>query len=102
MTSTGWKPGFGIVYTWFGMDKNGEIGVFVNDCWGELPSVLLKQDSVEHILDSISEYIHEESEVFTIIPPDKNGDIRDSFNGATGIRADILEKAMNFNVVTLK
>ncbi len=37
MTSTlhsGWKPGFGIVYTWFGMDKNGKIGVFVNNCWG--------------------------------------------------------------------
>ncbi|VUS69456.1 16S rRNA endonuclease CdiA [Klebsiella spallanzanii] len=28
--------------------------------------------------------------------------IRDPFNGATGIRADILEKAMNFNGVTLK
>lgn len=88
MTSTlhsGWKPGFGIVYTWFGMDKSGKIGVFVNNCWGELPSVLLKQDSVEHMLDSISEYIHEESEVFTIIPPDKNGDFSvDMFPAWTG------------------
>ncbi|VUS76788.1 hypothetical protein [Klebsiella spallanzanii] len=70
----GWKPGFGIVYTWFGMDKNGRIGVFVNNCWGELPSVLLEQSAAEYMLDSISEYVCEESEIYTIIPPDKNGD----------------------------
>lgn len=70
----GWKPGFGTIYTWFGMDKNGKIGVFVNNCWGDLPSVLLEQGSAEYILDSLSEYVHEESEIYTITPPDKNGD----------------------------
>lgn len=28
--------------------------------------------------------------------------IRDPFNGATGVRADVLEKAMNYNGVVLK
>lgn len=71
---SGWKPGFGIVYTQFGIDKNGRIGVFVNNCWGQIPYILLQQDSAENILDAISEYIHEESEVYTTFPHDKNGD----------------------------
>lgn len=29
-----WTPGAGKIYTWYAMDKNGRIGVFVNNCWG--------------------------------------------------------------------
>ncbi|MGY3352023.1 hypothetical protein [Serratia marcescens] len=81
----GWKPGFGIIYTWFGMDKNGKIGVFVNNCWGGIPDVILNKDGAESILDAISEYVHEESDVFTSLPPDKNGDfVVDMFPAWTG------------------
>lgn len=69
-----WKPEFGTIYTWYGVDKNGIIGVFVNNCWGGLPKCLLRVDNAEELLDSISEYLYEESEVFLPISPDKNGD----------------------------
>lgn len=69
-----WKPEFGTIYTWFGIDKNGVIGIFVNNCWGDLPKCLLRVDNAEELLDSISEYLYEESEVFFPISPDKNGD----------------------------
>lgn len=69
-----WKPEFGIIYTWYGIDKNGAIGVFVNNCWGELPKCLLQVNNVEELLNSISEYLHEESEVFSPVASDKNGD----------------------------
>ncbi|OKB65905.1 hypothetical protein BHU62_14720 [Serratia marcescens] len=81
----GWKPEFGIIYTWFGMDKNGKIGVFVNNCWGEIPDVILNDGGAEGILDAISEYVHEESDVFTSFPLDKNGDfVVDMFPAWTG------------------
>jgi len=96
----GWKPGFGDVFTWFGMDKNGKIGVFVNNCWGDLPAIILKIDGIEGILDCINEFIHEESQVFTTFTPDKNGDyIIDMFPAWTGPKTK--EKVKEFYDYTL-
>lgn len=70
---TSWEPGFGTIYTWFGMDKNGKIAVMVNNCWGWLPNALLSIDDFESLLDDLNEYKWEESEKFIDYPPNKRG-----------------------------
>ena len=30
-----WEPGFGTIFTWFAMDKNGKIAVMINNGFGE-------------------------------------------------------------------
>ncbi len=68
-----WEPGFGTIYTWFAMDKNGKIALMVNNCWGWLPSSLLSIDNFENLLDELNEYKWEESENYVIYPKNKNG-----------------------------
>jgi len=68
-----WKPGFGVVVTWFAMDKNGKIAVMVNNCYGDLPRALLAVDGVGELLYKISEFVWEESEEFSSYPDDKCG-----------------------------
>lgn len=70
-----WKPSFGTIYTWFAMDRNGKIAVMVNNCWGDLPQSLLCSPKATSLLDSINEYIWEESAEFTQFPDDKNGEL---------------------------
>ena len=68
-----WKPTFGIVYTWFAMDKNGLIAVLINNTWGNLPQSILKIPSAELLLDDLNDYIWEESATFQEYPSNKNG-----------------------------
>ncbi|OLY74447.1 hypothetical protein AU074_26230 [Pseudomonas sp. ATCC PTA-122608] len=68
-----WIPGFGGVVTWFAMDKAGAIAIMVNNCFGPLPTVLLEVADVEQKLDSLSEYLWEESESYKEYPEAKNG-----------------------------
>lgn len=68
-----WTPGAGKIYTWYAMDKNGRIGVFVNNCWGDLPRCILLSEDASDMLINISEYLYEESQVFTSYPEDKAG-----------------------------
>ena len=56
-----WIPGFGSIYTWFAMDKNGRIAVLVNNCWGNLPQSVLNIPNAELLLDDLNEYMWEES-----------------------------------------
>ncbi|EKY3243177.1 hypothetical protein RBA21_000487 [Cronobacter dublinensis] len=72
--TTNWEPGFGTIYTWFAMDKNGKIAVMVNNCWGWLPDALLSIDNAEALLDELNEYKWEESNIYTEYTPNKNGD----------------------------
>ncbi|PIT09870.1 hypothetical protein BGI30_06460 [Snodgrassella alvi] len=71
---TSWEPGFGTIYTWFGMDKNGKIAVMVNNCWGWLPNALLSVNDFENLLDALNEFKWEESEIYTHYPPNKDGE----------------------------
>ncbi|MGQ7860027.1 MULTISPECIES: hypothetical protein [unclassified Pseudomonas] len=68
-----WVPGFGEIVTWFAMDKAGAIAVMVNNCFGSLPKVLLEVTAVEQKLDSLSEYLWEESGDYEEYPKAKNG-----------------------------
>lgn len=68
-----WEPGFGTIYTWFAMDKNGKIAVMVNNCWGWLPNSLLSMNNFENLLDELNEFKWEESEKYTTYPENKNG-----------------------------
>ncbi|MDE1475127.1 hypothetical protein [Xenorhabdus bovienii] len=68
-----WEPGFGTIFTWFAMDKQGKIAVMVNNCWGWLPSALLRMNNFEDLLTELNEYKWEESEKYTIYPDNKNG-----------------------------
>ncbi|WP_201510448.1 hypothetical protein [Psychrobacter aquaticus] len=52
-----WTPGFGTIYTWFAMDKNGRIAVMVNNCWGDLPQSVLNIPNAELLLDDLNDYI---------------------------------------------
>ncbi|EOC1336006.1 hypothetical protein ACI09U_003804 [Cronobacter turicensis] len=68
-----WEPGFGTIYTWFAMDKNGKIAVMVNNCWGWLPNALLSINNFEDLLDELNEYKWEESGEYFEYPNPKNG-----------------------------
>lgn len=59
-----WRPGFGSIFTWFCMDKNGRIGMMVNNGFGDLPRSLLQLDNVESRLDELNELVWGESEKF--------------------------------------
>lgn len=74
MIDVNWAPGFGEIYTWFAVDRNGLVAVMVNNCYGDLPRKLLAVDNCDLLLDSISEYLWEESEEYTSCPRDKGGD----------------------------
>lgn len=52
-----WRPGFGSIFTWFCMDKNGRIGMMVNNGFGDLPRSLLQLDNVESRLDELNELV---------------------------------------------
>ncbi|AWH87792.1 hypothetical protein [Limnobaculum parvum] len=69
-----WKPSFGAVFTWFAMDKYGKIAVMINNSFGDLPQILLSIDSVDEMLTAINEYMWEESQYYTVYPPNKEGE----------------------------
>ena len=69
-----WKPEWGGIVTWFGMDKKGQIAMLVNNCWGDVPKVILRQASVEEKLGCLQDFVYEESSIYTDYPIDKNGD----------------------------
>lgn len=68
-----WQPSFGEIITWFAMDRNGLIAVMVNNCFGRLPSALLEVPDLEAKLDSINEFMWEESSDFFDYPKNKVG-----------------------------
>ena len=77
-----WKPEFGAIFTWFAMDKNGKIAVMVNNCFGDLPKALLSINNVESLLDQLTDYMWEESEIFRNYPNNKSGcTILDLYSG---------------------
>lgn len=71
-----WRPEFGIIFTWFAMDKNGKLAVMINNCYGDLPKCLLSIENVEILLDQLNEYIWEESSIYSVYPKNKNGDLK--------------------------
>ncbi|WP_437610824.1 hypothetical protein [Erwinia sp. V71] len=68
-----WTPEFGRIITWFAMDKRGRIAVMVNNCFGNLPDALLSIADTECLLDQLTDYLWEESQIFTAYPPNKKG-----------------------------
>lgn len=68
-----WQPGFGTIYTWVAMDKCGRLAVMVNNCFGDLPRVLLEVDDVGSLLDDLCEFIWEESSKVSVYPEKKLG-----------------------------
>lgn len=67
-----WTPGFGSIYTWFAMDSKKQIAMMINNCYGDLPKVLLMYPNVEKYLDDFAEACYEESSCF-YIPDKENG-----------------------------
>ena len=77
-----WKPEFGAIFTWFAMDKFGRVAVMVNNCFGDLPKALLSINNVESLLDQLTDYMWEESEIFRNYPNNKSGcTILDLYSG---------------------
>ncbi len=74
ISRSNWEPGFGEIFTWFAMDKNGKIAVMVNNCWGWLPETLLVIPNFEDLLDDLNEYKWQESEKYASYPAEKNGE----------------------------
>lgn len=70
-----WRPEFGLIYTWYAMDKEGKIAMMINNNWGDLPKALLYIEGIDEKLDWINEYIWEESAVYNNYPINKNGGV---------------------------
>ncbi|WP_380184884.1 hypothetical protein [Kalamiella sp. sgz302252] len=71
-----WKPEFGTIYTWFAMDKFGKIAVMVNNCFGDLPKAILSIENAEVLLDELTDYMWEESDIYDSYPENKMGDTK--------------------------
>ena len=77
-----WKPEFGTIFTWFAMDKFGRVAVMVNNCFGDLPKALLSINNVESLLDQLTDYMWEDSEIFKNYSNNKSGcTILDLYSG---------------------
>lgn len=70
-----WRPEFGLIYTWYAMDKEGKIAMMINNNWGDLPKVILCINDIEDKLDIISDYIWESSNNYNNFPANKNGNV---------------------------
>lgn len=68
-----WKPEFGKIFTWLAMDKFGKVAVIVNNCFGDIPKAILAMDNAELLLDEVTDYIWEESSVYSSYPENKMG-----------------------------
>lgn len=68
-----WNPEFGIIYTWVAMDQFGKLAVMVNNCFGDIPRILLKINDIDLILLNLSEFLWEESDKYKNYPLNKNG-----------------------------
>lgn len=68
-----WKPEFGSIFTWFAADKNGHVSVMVNNCWGDIPQLLLQLKNIEERLDEFSEFMWEESTTYNELQYDIDG-----------------------------
>ncbi|MDT3623903.1 hypothetical protein [Cronobacter malonaticus] len=81
-----WMPEFGSIYTWFAADKYGRVSLMLNNCFGDLPKSLLCIDNFEALLDSMSEFVWEESSDYSTYPADKCAILRwiYSQHGASG------------------
>lgn len=64
MLDLNWKPDFGLIYTWFASDKNGQVAIFVNNNFGDIQKIILGVNGIEDKLDEISEFTLEESEKY--------------------------------------
>ena len=42
-----WRPEFGLIYTWYAMDKEGKIAMMINNNWGDLPKALLYIEGID-------------------------------------------------------
>jgi hypothetical protein len=73
MLDLNWKPDFGSIYTWFASDKNGQVAIFVNNNFGDIPKILLEINLLENKLDEISKFTLEESKKYEKYFFRKNG-----------------------------
>lgn len=71
-----WRPEFGIIFTWFAIDRRGRIAVMVNNCYGELPKALLDLENVDALLDKFSEFVWGESAEFLSFSPNREGKLK--------------------------
>lgn len=69
-----WVPEFGFIVIWLAMDKNGKLALMVNNCWGDVPKVILVQNDIKKILYQINDFLNEESDTYNFYPKDKEGD----------------------------
>lgn len=69
-----WVPEFGFIVIWLAMDKNGKLALMVNNCWGDVPKVILVQNDIKQILYQINDFLNEESDTYNFYPKDKEGD----------------------------
>ena len=94
--SVDWKPGFGKLYVWFAMDKIGNIAMMVNNCWGDIPKVILSIDNIEEKLETIEGYVWGDIEEYEDYSPKKEGgfyvDLYSSWRYSTFNSRDELEK----------
>lgn len=70
----GWTPGFGSIFSWLAMDKNGKLSLMINNCWGDIPKIILAKQNVEEILGELNDFLNEESNIYNSYPKNKEGD----------------------------
>ncbi|MFB2579468.1 hypothetical protein ACEYX6_10050 [Acinetobacter sp. c2-A9] len=56
-----WKPEFGSIILWLAMDKHGKIALMINNCWGDIPKILLSQANINNTINDLIDYLYEES-----------------------------------------
>lgn len=69
-----WVPEFGYVINWLAMDKNGRLALMINNCWGDIPKVILAKENIKEVLYNINDFLNEESDIYSFYPRNKEGE----------------------------
>lgn len=60
-----WTPGSARNHTWVAMDKNGYLGLMLNNGYGWLPKILLEIPNIKESLGDLCEFIDGDSNIYT-------------------------------------
>lgn len=93
--SPDWKPEPFNSYGWFCMDKNGEIAIFFNNGFGELPKSLLQIANIEHLLTVFCDFFLSDSPEFSGYIKNKNGDFIIDFYSKAMFKLKLKDQVVN-------
>lgn len=96
MLDASWKPEWGCIYMWLASDKDGNVALFVNNNWGDIPKCLINIPNIEDKINILTDFLYEYGDNLKEYFFRKNGKTILNFYSKFQYQAHISEK----NVLT--